>query len=208
MLPTRLLLIHPHLSSGLYKRGLDRGVGVLLQGGQLPRQPGEIAGRVPGYVLRVLWSHLASPPDEGFHSAKLSRLRTPRSVEISPSMAERDLLTSEPALIGARVLTPPHGAFDQQPRRVPLRPELHQPIQLPQVLLQFRAIPSFYAALQFPQEVSCQLLLAQLFSHPLSPLLHRAYLPISLCYQGLCAPCLISVLPPEHPAPPGGYLAL
>src|SRR5215203_1350412 len=107
MLPTRLLLIHPHLSSGLYKRGLDRGVGVLLQGGQLPRQPGEIAGRVPGYVLRVLWSHLASPPDEGFHSAKLSRLRTPRSVEISPSMAERDLLTSEPALIGSRVLTDP-----------------------------------------------------------------------------------------------------
>src|SRR5215212_10250049 len=30
--------------------------GIRLQGGQLPRHAGEVAGRVPGYVLRVLRS--------------------------------------------------------------------------------------------------------------------------------------------------------
>src|SRR5919107_1022053 len=72
-----LLLVQPHPPARLHKRCLCRcvrglqtvpeggvlGVGepvgsVRLQGGQLPGQPGEVAGCVPRYVLWVLRSHL------------------------------------------------------------------------------------------------------------------------------------------------------
>jgi hypothetical protein len=41
--------------------------GVRLKGGQLPRQAGEVAGRVPRHVLRVLRAHLRAehPTPEG-----------------------------------------------------------------------------------------------------------------------------------------------
>src|SRR5215210_2471782 len=77
MLPTRPLLVEAHLTPSLYQRSLDSSVGVLqavleggllradepvlgvcLKGGQLSRQAGEVAGRIPGYVLRVLRAHL------------------------------------------------------------------------------------------------------------------------------------------------------
>src|SRR5918994_801271 len=37
-------------------------VGVRLQGGQLPGQAREVAGRVPRYVLRILRAHLRAEP--------------------------------------------------------------------------------------------------------------------------------------------------
>src|ERR671913_81208 len=41
-----------------FPRGGDPVWGVPLRGGQLSRQPREVAGHVPGHVLWVLWSHL------------------------------------------------------------------------------------------------------------------------------------------------------
>src|SRR5215212_10635958 len=81
-------------------------VGVRLQGGELPRQPREVAGSVPGNVLRVLRSHLRH--HRWRYSSMLasasSRLRTPRSVEILPSVFERDLPATSPALPVSRTL--------------------------------------------------------------------------------------------------------
>src|SRR5829696_2571286 len=76
------LLTEPHPSTRFYQRRLCRGVcgfepvsqdlvlrvgepmgSVSLQGRELPYQPGEVAGRVPGYILRVLWSYLRAAED-------------------------------------------------------------------------------------------------------------------------------------------------
>ena len=75
-----LPLVQPDLPACLHQRCLRRRVcglqavpegGVLrasesmgsvcLQRRQLPDQRREVAGRVPGYVLRVLWAHLRQP---------------------------------------------------------------------------------------------------------------------------------------------------
>ena len=72
-----LPLAQSHPASRLYERRLDRRVRVFqavpqgsvlrvgkligsvsLQGRELPYQRREVAGRVPGYVLRALWAHL------------------------------------------------------------------------------------------------------------------------------------------------------
>ena len=71
-----LPLVQPYPPPGLHQRRLHRSVrclqpvsqgcilrigqpvgSVSLQGSELPDQPREVAGCVPGYVLRVLWAH-------------------------------------------------------------------------------------------------------------------------------------------------------
>src|SRR5918998_4521073 len=45
------------MEDGILRAG-EPVVGVRLQGGQLPGQAREVAGRIPGHVLRVLRAHL------------------------------------------------------------------------------------------------------------------------------------------------------
>src|SRR5919112_5300925 len=68
-------------------------VGLRLQCGQLPRQAGEVAGRVPGNLLRILRSHLQQPnplPENrgvspGHTPARARLSTTPARASPSPS---------------------------------------------------------------------------------------------------------------------------
>src|SRR5215208_3920085 len=51
------------MEDGILRAG-EPVAGVCLQGGQLPGHTGEVAGRVPCYVLRILRAHL-SPEYQG-----------------------------------------------------------------------------------------------------------------------------------------------
>src|SRR5215217_6422709 len=61
----------------------------------------------------------------------------------------------------------------QQPHGVALGQGPRQPIHLPQVVLQIRAISILQVPLQPRQELPCPLRLAYLFDQPLAPLFHR-----------------------------------
>jgi hypothetical protein len=107
-------LVHPHPTSRLYQRRLDRGVRVLqamLEGGvlgafepvdrvplqhrQLAGQAREVACHVPGHVLRVLRSHLRAEhptpqdrryaPDSKVHAVRA----TPMTVAIAMAQVRR-----------------------------------------------------------------------------------------------------------------------
>src|SRR5918995_5651195 len=122
------LLVHPYPAPGLHERRLHRRVGVPqaqmqvrmrrigepvagvgLQGGQLPRHPGKVAGYVPGYVLRVLWPHSSTSLTPYATRASVRPPEPlPAPAEALPSVASprpsRRLLTAPPEGPLARVL--------------------------------------------------------------------------------------------------------
>jgi hypothetical protein len=101
-------------------------------------------------------------------------------------MAERNLLTSEKALPALCALAFPTADSNKQPRHVALREGLRQPLQLRQVVLDFRAVTSSQAPFHLSQEVPRLLKFAQLFGHllcrssivPTSPSVRVATEPI------------------------------